>query len=263
VPECGVYLHLQSINIFGRHIITSMSNARSDKIKNDAAAIAAKYGIEVVGFLELNDRTRIPAKRVDQEIDLSGTQDPLKILPAARTMIILGKRLIDDGQDIRYQISEEYLASLEMMMLDIASARIIDHLKNVGLRCEEYASDDIKARAALAGLGWVGRSGMFVSKVYGPRLRLKGILTEADIGEPCEILGDDRCRECTECMKACPVGAISMDGVDRKKCAACALNHRQFSKRYNIYAYCTACTASCPVGKGHAGQAISKKRITP
>jgi epoxyqueuosine reductase QueG len=236
-----------------------MSNARSDKVKNDVATIASKYGIEIVGYLKLNDRTRIPAdemgllkgiKLADKEVDLSSIRDPLEIMPAANTMIILGKRLMDDGQDIYYQVSDEYLASVEMMALDIASAQIIDQLKTSGLRSEEYTSYYMNAWAALAGLGWIGKSRMFVSKVHGPRLRLKGILTEADIGEPCEILGDDRCGECTECVKACPVGAISMDDVDRKKCAACAVNHHRFSKRYNVYTYCTACTASCPVGKG-------------
>jgi epoxyqueuosine reductase len=256
-----------------------MSNARTENAKKDVAAIAAKYGIEVMGFLRLDDRTRIPAdemgllkgvKWADKEVDLSRIQDPLEIMPSAQTMIILGKRLTDDGQDIYYRISDEYMASVEMMVLDIASAQIIDRLKKGGLRCEEYTSYYMKAWAALAGLGWIGRSRMFVSKVHGPRLRLKGILTDADIGEPCEVIGDDRCGECTECMKACPVGAISMEEVDRKKCAACALNHRRFSKRFeHVYAYCTACTASCPVGKDRplkrvpAGQAQTKQRITP
>jgi epoxyqueuosine reductase len=256
-----------------------MSNARTDNAKKDVAAIAAKYGIEVVGFLRLNDNTTIPAdemgllkgvKWADKEVDLSRIRDPMEIMPSARTMIILGKRLMDDGQDIYYRISDEYMASVEMMVLDIASARIIGHLKNNGFDCEEYTSYYIKAWAALAGLGWIGRSRMFVSKVHGPRLRLTGILTDADIGEPCEILGDDRCGECTECMKACPVQAISMDEVDRKKCGACPMNHRQFSKRFErVYAYCTACTASCPVGREHAvkrvpgEQAQTRQRITP
>jgi epoxyqueuosine reductase len=242
--------------------MTSMSNALPDKIKNDVAAIAAKYGIEVVAFLELNDRTVTPAKWSGKYFDLSGIRSPLEAMPDARTMIILGKRLIDEGQDIRYQVSEEYLASVEMMVLDIASASIMGRLIKDGLRCEEYDLS-LPARATLAGLGWVGKSGMFVSKVYGPRLRLKGVLTEADIGEPCEILGDERCRECTECMKACPVGAISKDGLDKKKCEASATNHRQFSRKYNIYAYCTACIVACPVGKTNTGQDTSKKRKMP
>lgn len=57
-----------------------MSSARSENVKKDVTAIAVKYGIGVVGFLKLDDRTRVPTG-----------ENPREILPAARTMIILGK----------------------------------------------------------------------------------------------------------------------------------------------------------------------------
>lgn len=269
-------MHLQSINIFGRCNNTFMPNARPDNTKKEIVDIAMKYGIEVAGFLKLSDLTRIPAdemdllkgvKWADKEVDLSNVKNPLEIMPSARAMIILGKRLMDDGQDVYYQVSDDYMASVEMMVLDIASSRIIDSLKKSGFMGEEYTSYYMKAWAVLAGLGWIGKSRMFVSKVHGPRLRLKGVLTDADLGEPREVLSDDNCGQCKECAKACPVGAIGDGEVDRKKCGACPLNHRKTSE--HAYSYCTACTSSCPVGmkrafgQMHAPQAISRQRITP
>ncbi len=252
-----------------------MPGARPEVLKNDIVAIAARYGIEVVGWLRLGDDPRMPAaemnllrgvKWADGEVSLSNVKNPLEIMPAARTMIILGKRLMDDGQDIYYRLSEDYTASPEMMALDIASLKAIESLNKSDYRAEEYTSYYLKAWAVLAGLGWIGRSRMFVSKEHGPRLRLRGVLTDADMGEPCEIIGDDSCGECEECMKVCPVGAISKKGVDRKKCGASPLNHRKISE--NAYSYCTACTSACPVGAGraehmHVSQAISRQRITP
>ncbi len=251
-----------------------MPSVRPENVKEDIAAVASKYGIEVAGFLRLDDKTRIPAEEMGllkgvewkgSEVDISKVHDPLDIMPSARTMIILGKRLLDDDQDIYYTVSDDYVASVEMMLLDIASSKIIDGLKNAGFQAAEYTSYYLKAWAALAGLGWIGRSRMFVSKAYGPRLRLHGILTDADVGELHAVIPDDSCGRCTECMKACPAGAISEGEVDRRKCGACPLNHRRISA--NALAYCTACTASCPVGKParleHAGQALSKQQITP
>jgi epoxyqueuosine reductase QueG len=253
-----------------------MPEARLENVKNDIADIAARYGIEVVGFLRLDKAPTIPDEEMgllkgvkweDKEVDVSNVQDPLEIMPSARTMIILGKRLMDDGHDVYYRASDGYTASVEMMLLDIASAKAIGALKKNGLRAEEYTSYYLKAWAVLAGLGWIGRSRMFVSRVHGPRLRLRGILTDADIGEQCEILPDESCGECTECMKACPVGAISAEEVDRKKCGSCPLNHRRISE--SARAYCTACTSSCPVGIERPAakmpdlQAISKQQITP
>jgi epoxyqueuosine reductase QueG len=251
-----------------------MPDVRPENAKEDITAIASRYGIEVTGFLRLDDSTRIPAgelgllrgvKWKDTEVDISNVHDPLDIMPEARTMIILGKRLLDDSQDIYYRASDDYTASVEMMLLDIASAKIVDCLKEGGYGAAEYTSFYLKAWAALAGLGWIGRSRMFVSRAHGPRLRLNGILTDADIGELHAVIPDDSCGGCTECMKACPAGAISGEEVDRKKCGSCPLNHRKISE--SALAYCTACTASCPVGKPtrheHAVQAISRQQITP
>ncbi len=240
-----------------------MPDARHDELKKDIAAIAVKYGLEVVGYLGLDAGATIPdgemsllkgVKWEDREVDMSKIKNPLELMPSAKTMIIFGKRLLDDrfGQDVYYRISGEYSASVEMMALDIAALKAIERLKKGGYRGEEYTSYYIKAWAVLAGLGWIGRSRMFVSKEHGPRLRLRGILTDADLGEPCEVLGDDRCGDCEECMKACPVGAIARDEVDRKKCGACPLNHRRITAY--AYSYCTACTSACPFGARHPGR---------
>lgn len=248
-------MHLQSINIFGRSYKTFMPNASPQDAKSAIKRIAPAYGIEVTGFLALDGKVTIPrdemgllegVKWEDAEVDTSGIPDPLDLMPSARTLVILGKSLLDDSRDVYYRMSDDYTASVEMMALDIASEKIVGWLKQNGYVAEEYASFYLKGWAVLAGLGWIGKSKLFVSTVYGPRLRLKGILTDADLGETHEVLGDGTCGTCTECARACPVGAIGPEEVDRKKCAACALNRRQISDR--AYAYCTACTASCPVG---------------
>ncbi|HTY90412.1 MAG TPA: epoxyqueuosine reductase [Methanocella sp.] len=247
-----------------------MPAVKPKNVKDDITAIAAKYGIEVVGFLKLDDHSRIPAgemsllngvKWEDGEVDLSNVHDPLEIMPSAKTMVILGKKLLDDRSDIYYKASDGYSASVEMMLLEIAASKIIDALRKNGAEAGEYTSYYLKVWAVLCGLGWIGKSRMFVSKAYGPRLRLRGVLTSAEIGETHAVLPDESCGECTECIRACPVGAISATEVDRKKCGACPVNHRKLTE--NARAYCTACTTSCPVGKPaghkHAGQAISRQ----
>ncbi len=225
-------------------------------IKDAIKHISSVYGIEVVGFLRLDKSIVIPpdemellkgVKWSETIVDLSNVKDPAQVMPGARAMIILGKRLIDDTNDTSYRFSDDYTASIENMILDIASAKVIDELRQMGCKGDEYTSYYLKAWAVMAGLGWIGKSRMFVSRTHGPRLRLKGILTDADLGEPRAILGDSTCGKCRECAKACPVGAIAETEVDRKKCGACPLNHRRISER--VYSYCTACTASCPVGK--------------
>lgn len=207
-----------------------------DSRKKAIAAIAAKYGIDVVAYL-----------RLDKSLPM----------PGARTLIIFGKRLLDDkyGLDIYYHLSDDYDASLEMMALDLAALKTIERLNEDGLKGEEFAPRDMGAWAARAGLGWIGRSGLFISKEHGPRLRLKGILTDVDMGAP-GIMPVYGCGDCDECLGACPVGAISRDGVDQKKCDACPLQHRKVL----AYSYqnCMACTNACPFGS-KKGRRIDKK----
>jgi epoxyqueuosine reductase QueG len=230
-------------------------------IKKAIDGVASLYGIEVVGFLRLDPTVVIPAgemellrgvRWLDGEVSLGKVQNPQEIMPGAASMIILGKRLIDDRHDVYYRVSDQYTASVETMLLDMASMKVAALLRGHGFRAEEYTSYYLKVWAVLAGLGWIGRSRMFVSKDHGPRLRLKAVLTDSALGEPGRIVPEEmfaekKCAGCRECIEACPAGAIGEADVSRKKCGACRLNHRPVSG--SAWSYCTCCTAACPVGK--------------
>jgi epoxyqueuosine reductase QueG len=233
-----------------------MPSPEFSAIKARIDDVAAFYGIEVVGYLKLDRTAVIPEGDIDLLkgvrwsdgcVDVEHVQDPAEILPGAKAMVILGKRLHDDHHDVYYRVSDRYTASVEMMLLDMASVCVAGMLTNEGCKAVEYTSYYNKVWAVLAGLGWIGKSRMFVSKDHGPRLRLKAVLTDADIGQYHKIMPDDTCGDCKECIETCPVSAISETGVDRKKCGACKLNHR--TAKNNALSYCTCCTYACPVGK--------------
>ncbi|WP_048198161.1 4Fe-4S dicluster domain-containing protein [Methanocella arvoryzae] len=235
-----------------------MASSELQAVKAAIHDIASFYGLEVVGFLRLDQaRTTIPAHEMDLlrgvkwsdgEVSLSNVKNPLEIMPTAKTMVILGKRLLDDKKDIYYRVSDSYSASIETMLLDVASLKVIQALEDADFQVAEYTSYYLKVWAVLAGFGWIGKSRMFVHKNHGPRLRLKAVLTDADIGDIAEVIPDKSCGDCRECIDACPVGAIKETEVDRKLCGACKLNHRRVSE--NALSYCTQCTAACPIGIG-------------
>jgi epoxyqueuosine reductase len=114
-----------------------------------------------------------------------------------------------------------------------------------------------KMVATRAGLGWIGKSDLFVSKAFGPRLRLVSILTNfpLDCIEP--PIEGSRCGTCTICMNSCPAEAINGKlwdiSVDRDEffdAFKCREKCKEFGEKYvkmNVRV-CGICVAVCPFG---------------
>ena len=126
--------------------------------------------------------------------------------------IAFGKRLNDRIVDgIKKGPTLAYYSHYRQINEELAfkSERISKDLKTVGIEtvCIEptvttrmldtiYASDlrtrlSHKMIATRAGLGWIGKSDLFISKEFGPRLRLASILTNAPLD--CEVQTPSGC----------------------------------------------------------------------
>ena len=105
-----------------------------------------------------------------------------------------------------------------------------------------------KTLATTSGLGWVGRSALFVCEEYGSAVALSGILTDMplDVGQP---ITDSYCDDCEECQKACPVDAINpkkwnsrlnrRDIIDIEACSEYVID--QFKSGLG----CSKCLSNC------------------
>jgi epoxyqueuosine reductase QueG len=109
-----------------------------------------------------------------------------------------------------------------------------------------------KTAAVKAGLGWMGKSGLFISSKYGPRVRLGTILTNMEI--PCNnSIMSEQCGECKRCVESCPAMALSGnawtedcsrgDIVDAKACSD-YMNSR--FKHIGRGSVCGICMKVCP-----------------
>ena len=105
-----------------------------------------------------------------------------------------------------------------------------------------------KTLATSSGLGWIGRSALFVTKEYGSAVALSSILTDMPL-EVSSPITDSLCDECEECQKACPVGAINPtkwnsrlsrdDIIDIKACSEYVID------QYNKGLGCSKCLSNC------------------
>lgn len=74
----------------------------------------------------------------------------------------------------------------------------------------------------LAGLGRFGQNSQLITP-SGCAGRLGSLVTEADLGDHPVELGEQAClhkagKRCLKCLERCPVGALSLDGIDRNRC---------------------------------------------
>jgi len=65
-----------------------------------------------------------------------------------------------------------------------------------------------KTVATRAGIGWIGKSALLVTKNYGSAIRLSSILTDAPL-ETAKPQNNSLCGGCMICMTSCPAEAIT------------------------------------------------------
>lgn len=112
-----------------------------------------------------------------------------------------------------------------------------------------------KMVATRAGLGWIGKTALFVSKRFGPRLRLVTVLLKTPILPVGTPLVTSSCGNCSICVDACPAHAangINWDiHTDRDQFFnpfACREQCRIFGEQMNQpIRICGICVAVCPV----------------
>lgn len=111
-----------------------------------------------------------------------------------------------------------------------------------------------KTAARLSGLGFIGKSGLFISKEYGSKIRLATVLTDMPLNSECPPVANG-CGTCDKCVKACPAGAISgieyqvgMPREDFFSAEKCSNNMKNY-KDVGRGSVCGICIKVCPYNK--------------
>jgi epoxyqueuosine reductase QueG len=105
-----------------------------------------------------------------------------------------------------------------------------------------------KTIATKSGLGWIGRSALFVTSEYGSAVVLGAILTDMPLkfGKP---ITDSQCEDCTNCQDACPVNAINPqkwnDRLNREDIIDIDACFEYIMDQYKSGLGCTKCMSEC------------------
>ena len=137
--------------------------------------------------------------------------------------------------------------------LGIATNKLADFIRDKGhnaIACHPFGGPILyPAMAVRAGMGEVGKSGLLLTKKYGPRQRLAMVATDASPLP--ETPGNDSkitkfCEKCGKCVEACPGKAILDDPILKEKGLFTRIDSDKCSNYFYPYDSCSICIKVCP-----------------
>lgn len=216
-------------------------------IKNELVC----HGADLIGF---GDLTEIPP---DKRYSL-----PVGISVAVR----YPKEVIRGISEMPTEDYFDYYHSLNSK-LDRLVTFGADELKAMGYEAVAQTTDSVvesdtdyttmlphKTVATRAGLGWIGKCALLVTKPYGSMIRLSSILTNAPL-KTAEPINQSKCGNCTICTHACPAHAVLgknwsvntyRDEFFSPKLCRRTARERAFQSLHKEITLCGKCIVACP-----------------
>lgn len=204
-------------------------------------AVATKLGFDLVGItsaapLAHGGRLRAwVAQGFAGEMgymsrDADKRLDPCRVLPAARSLVVVGVNYYTPvapteathgrGWLARYAWGQDYHDVLgQKLQALVASIRAI---AGADLQARWYVDTGPILERELAwraGLGWPGNNTNLINRRLGSWLLLGAILLDCELAY--DAPATSHCGTCTRCLVACPTGALVAPGVlDARRCIA-------------------------------------------
>lgn len=253
---------------------------------------AKEFGADLAGVASVEDLKRSPSHEISEkmpEFDGVGTEDAqgrkrgvVKWPEGARSAIVIAAAHPPEKAEMDWWVtgaSAGNTAGNRQLMKTVAElATWLE--KEQGIQCFklpyhiEHGGVYMKDAAVIAGLGCLGKNNILITPQYGPRLRLRVMLTDADLPSAGAV-DFDPCEDCPmPCRIACPQDAFAeqiysveeygkkelpgRSGVyNRLSCnQQMVINESDFEEvktdnqqnpRKQIK-YCRECELACPVG---------------
>ncbi len=209
--------------------------ARSARVRQ----AATESGFEAVGIAAATPAERFEAFLAAREAGyfadldwlarpaaVAQRRDPSLLLEGARSLVMVacGYHREPDAADLpatgriaRYAQGDDYHDVLLPRL-----QRMIERLEDEGGQWRAYVDTGPVlevARAAQAGLGWVGKHGLLLNRDGGSWFLLGTLLTTLELNPDSSV--PDHCGTCSRCLDACPTAAIVAPRVvDAGRCLA-------------------------------------------
>jgi len=185
-----------------------------------------KLGLDLVGFAN-----------IERFKDAPENMHPKGIFPEAKTVIVVGKRIlrggwrgIEEGTNWVTYTYFDYHGLLNSFFIQEPLYQLACFIEDSGYEAVPYYSGvpeaeppikplrenqpspdvhlAIRIAGICAGLGEIGWSKVFLTKKYGPRQRLHAIITDLEVEPDPLVKPLTICKRCMKCVSDCPSHAI-------------------------------------------------------
>ena len=246
----------------------------------DVKSIAIESGADLVGITVptrlLNEQKALEnwlhlnynAGMGYMERNVDVRHDPEKLLPGCKSIIVIAVNYYTPQLHFnfpnfpkisRYAWGRDYHKVLHGILVRIQNA-IIDRIGIQGSEKPQFkiAVDSAPFRdkiwAMRAGLGWIGKHSILITREFGSWVFIGSILTTCEFEGEYDKQQADHCGNCLRCIEACPTNAI-MEGrqVDSRACISyLTIEHEgeipdRFIGSLDGWVFgCDACQDVCP-----------------
>lgn len=198
--------------------------------------IATKTYLETAKKLNIN----VPNENYETMV-VVGLSYPYRQIKATEDYLI--PSFYTFGKDYHFILKERINKVMNNLSLNYI-ANVDNHKHN-----ERLASN-------LAGIGYMGKNQLIISKEYGSYIFLGIIFIDLKFEKPYTLDIVDDCGDCTLCIKACPTGALD-NGYDKFKCISYFNQEKlefddfHINKNHSLFG-CDICQVVCPknINKG-------------
>lgn len=149
--------------------------------------------------------------------------DPCAMLPGAKTVVSLACCYLTHAHQkvspiALYAQGRDYHATMQDRLRKLRRL-----LREIAPGIGDYAATDTgalmeKVWAMKAGLGWLGKNGLLLTREHGSHVVLAAMILDAEV-DAYDAPVRDLCGRCTACLDGCPTRAIVRPGVvDARLC---------------------------------------------
>ena len=224
--------------------------------------VAQTFGASLVGICRL-DRRWLYSHQYDRN---TGQSNPVELPEECNYVVVMAVEMDYRLISLSPQVLANAGAGLGYSKMAFISGLVAQFIRLLGYQAIPTGNDTglCIPMAVDAGLGEMGRNGLLIAPLYGPRVRLCKVITNLPmtVDKPIDLGIQDFCDKCEKCAELCPVQCIMYGQRTARPNNLCnntgllkwPIDAEKCLKFWagNGSASCSVCIRTCPFNKEDA-----------